>query len=255
MKLISLNTWGGKLLEPLTVFFQKYKKEVDFFCLQEIYDSAEKKVIGGDMKSNLFAIIGTILEHHHGFFTPTTIGYDMTGSKHPRLQFGQATFYKKNIQIKDSGDFFVYRDKLDLISNNNRTAAKKLQYVIFNQNNSDFLINNLHGLWYPPTKFDSPERIEQSNKIYSFLHNFRGKKVICGDFNLLPDTESFKIIEKGMKNLVKDFNIPTTRNSYYQSHEKFADYILVSPDIKTHQFKVLPDIVSDHQPLFLEFGS
>lgn len=254
MKLISLNTWGGKLLDPLLKLFGKYKEEVDFFCLQEIYESEEEKILGGGMKSNLFRIVSETLKDHQGFFTPTTIGYDMTGVKEPQLQFGQAIFYKKNIQIIQSSDFFVYRNGFDLVNNDNKTAAKKLQYITLKQNDSDFLISNLHGLWYPPKKFDSPERIEQSNTISTFLHNFPGKKIICGDFNLLPDTQSFKIIEKGMKNLIKDFNIPTTRNFYYKSHEKFADYILTSSEIKILQFNVLPEIVSDHQPLFLEFS-
>lgn len=255
MKLISLNTWGGKLLNPLLEFLEKYKNEVDFFCLQEIYDSKEEKILGGDMKSNLFGIIGEVIKDHQGVFTPTTIGYDMTGLKHSNLQFGLTVFYKKNIQIKKRSDFFVYRNEFDLVNNDNRTAAKKLQYITFNQENSDFLISNLHGLWYPPTKFDIPDRIEQANKIHTFLDNFQDKKIICGDFNLLPETESFKIIEKGMKNLIKDYNITTTRNTYYKSYEKFADYILVSPDIEVLQFKVLPEIISDHQALLLEFNA
>ena len=35
--------------------------------------------------------------------------------------------------------------------------------------------------------------------------------------------------------------------------ELFADYILVSPDIVVKHFQVLPDEVSDHAPLLVEF--
>jgi len=76
-----------------------------------------------------------------------------------------------------------------------------------------------------------------------------------GDFNLLPETESLRIIENGMENLVKDYNVQSTRTSLYTRHEisgKFADYIFLSPSIKVKDFKVLPDEVSDHTALFLE---
>ena len=37
MKLITLNTWGGKLLNPLLEFVRKYSQDVDIFCFQEMY--------------------------------------------------------------------------------------------------------------------------------------------------------------------------------------------------------------------------
>jgi hypothetical protein len=33
----------------------------------------------------------------------------------------------------------------------------------------------------------------------------------------------------------------------------FADYILVSPEVVFESFRVLPDVVSDHSPLYMEF--
>ena len=56
-----------------------------------------------------------------------------------------------------------------------------------------------------------------------------------------------------MRNLIKENNITSTRSSHYEKDVKFADYILVSRDIKIRTFEVLKDIVSDHLPLFLDF--
>ena len=79
-------------------------------------------------------------------------------------------------------------------------------------------------------------------------------KILCGDFNLRPDTESMKIIEDRMHNLIYLYQVNSTRTSLYKKEEKFADYILTSPEVKTHRFAVLDHEVSDHKPLFLDFG-
>ena len=57
----------------------------------------------------------------------------------------------------------------------------------------------------------------------------------------------------GMRNLIKEYNITSTRTSFYKKPVRFADFVFVSKDIKVNDFKVLPDEVSDHAPLFLDF--
>lgn len=56
-----------------------------------------------------------------------------------------------------------------------------------------------------------------------------------------------------MKNLIKDFGITSTRSSYYKKPVRFADYTFVSEGIKINDFKVLPDEVSDHLAMYLDF--
>ncbi len=75
-----------------------------------------------------------------------------------------------------------------------------------------------------------------------------------GDFNLLPDTESIRMISNnlGCLNLIDKYNIKSTRTSLYKKPLRFADYVFVSNNIKLKEFKVLPDEISDHSPLFLE---
>jgi endonuclease/exonuclease/phosphatase family metal-dependent hydrolase len=65
-------------------------------------------------------------------------------------------------------------------------------------------------------------------------------------------------MERGMTNLVKTYGIKSTRTSLYREYGKpgasnFADYVIVSPDIKVESFEVLPDLASDHAALRLEF--
>jgi endonuclease/exonuclease/phosphatase family metal-dependent hydrolase len=52
---------------------------------------------------------------------------------------------------------------------------------------------------------------------------------------------------------VDKHGIETTRTEFYTGEDKHADYIFVSPEIFVEKFAVLPDVVSDHAPLSLEF--
>ena len=58
----------------------------------------------------------------------------------------------------------------------------------------------------------------------------------------------------GLRNLVAEFGVTSTRTSLYTGPGRFADYAFVSPGVEVHAFRVLPDEVSDHAPLMLEFG-
>jgi endonuclease/exonuclease/phosphatase family metal-dependent hydrolase len=57
----------------------------------------------------------------------------------------------------------------------------------------------------------------------------------------------------GCIDLIKKYGITSTRTSLYLKPIKFADYVFVSKGIDVIDFKVLPDEVSDHAPLLLDF--
>ena len=58
----------------------------------------------------------------------------------------------------------------------------------------------------------------------------------------------------GLRNLIAEFGVASTRTSLYTGPERFADYVFVSPGVDVSAFRALPDEVSDHAPLMLEFG-
>jgi endonuclease/exonuclease/phosphatase family metal-dependent hydrolase len=87
--------------------------------------------------------------------------------------------------------------------------------------------------------------------------------MVMGDFNLLPETESVRKIERaGYRNLISEFAITTTRGSLVKKmhpeygvgpfgFQEYADYAFVTPGIRVGSFEV-PDVpVSDHLPLIL----
>ncbi len=254
LKLITLNTWGGRSLHPLMRFFRHHAPETDIFCLQEIFDidQAELEEHHPDeyVRGDLFRKITRELAGFNGEFA--------SFSENPRIQ-SQAIFARDTISIRTIADMVVHRPAQPKETGSAVISSRKLQYAIIETPKGECAIVNFHGLWNAGPKTDTEERIGQSKKVKEFLDSLPCPKILCGDFNLLPDTESLAILEKGMRNLVKETNTESTRTPLYRHYHNpeepnFADYILTSPEIKVKEFKVLSDLVSDHAPLYMEFS-
>jgi|SRR3989344_1500138 len=253
MKLITLNTWGGRAgKEKLLNFFKKNKK-IDIFCLQEIwsapYNHLEGTNAGGSPIDNSQIMVYGMQE-----ISKTLPGYSSIFHPHHLDNYGLQMLIKKELIIKKKGDLFVYREKGFVPTGDVGFHARNIQYVTLGTKKGDVTIINFHGLWNGKGKADSKDRINQSKKILEFVKSLKNEFILCGDFNLLPNTKSLDILEKeGMKNLIKEFNISSTRTLLYNKPNKHADYIFVSKGIKINEFNVLLDEVSDHSPLFLDF--
>ncbi len=241
MKIISLNTWGGRLKNDLLSFVED-NKNIDIFCLQEIYNNAPLQSIIKNSLQDRFDLLLDIkktLTEHDGYFRP-----------HVGEHYGLSIFIKKDIKIIEEGDFFVYQP-LNYVGGGNH--ARNVQYIKIEDGGKIKNIINFHGLWNGMGKGDTDDRILQSQNILDFIKTLQGDIVLCGDFNLLPETKSLKMFEEfGLINLIEEYNIQSTRTSYYTKPGKFADYAFVSKGVKVEDFKVLPDEVSDHSPLYLE---
>jgi endonuclease/exonuclease/phosphatase family metal-dependent hydrolase len=242
MELITLNIWGGHLKDPLLKFIHNHK-DIDIFCLQEVYHNAPHKVTKDDkeLSLNIFSDIQKLLPNHYAIFKPAVENI-----------YGIAMLLKKNIDIVSEGELNIHQKKHHPGIGENH--SRNLQWVECEMDNQTYSIINVHGLWNGMGKNDSPDRIEQSRRIRHFMDIINTPKILCGDFNLRPDTESMQIIEKDMNNLITINKIRSTRTRYYKKDEKFADYILTSPEILVNKFAIMGDEVSDHSPLYLEFN-
>ncbi len=241
MKLETLNIWGGQIVEPLLKHIKEVRDDVDIFCLQEVFNGRSSPKAFPKAIVDIYSQIDEKLPEHQGYFA---ISQNM----------GLATFLRKSIQVTEVEDKFVHRWKGAMINDDPSTMGRNIQYIQLEQNGKLFTIVNFHGLWNGRGKTDTPDRIEQSQKVKAFLDSVQGAKILCGDFNLLPDTESIAILEQGMRNLITEHGVTSTRSEFYTKPGKLADYILVSPEIQVRDFKVLQEPVSDHLPLQLEFS-
>ena len=248
MKLITLNTWGGRIEKgrSLLKFIKEKSEEVDIFCFQEIYHNAKgKELLYLDDNHELFDDLSKQLNDFHNYFHPQIRDYS-----------GLALFIRKNISVNEFGEVFVYKTAKErdeyINHDDDGNHPRNVQYVVLEKNGNKFVIANFHGLWTGTGKEDTPERIEQSKKIAEFLSRFNYPTILAGDFNLEPQTKSIAILEEEMKNLIKEYNIQDTRTSHYTKEVRFADYVFTK-NVHINDFKVLPDEVSDHAPLYLDF--
>lgn len=232
------------MYKPLEEFFEKHA-DVDIFCLQEVFNGvrnfgrpAAKEAVG-----DIFERISNLLPEHQGFYCDEQEGEE-----------GEAIFVRKSLGVERADQEYVHRWKNAMRSEDDgRMLGRALQYIRFRWAGRYYTVAHVHGLWNGQGKGDSPDRIKQSQKIKALLDDLDGPKVLTGDLNLLPDTQSMRILDDGMKNLVREYGIMGTRSSLYANAEKYADYILTSDEIEVVDFCVLQETVSDHLPLYLEF--
>ena len=242
MQLISLNIWGGHVRDPLLKFVE-FHQDVDIFCFQEVYSNASMKMSTDDnvVSFDIFERFQELLPNHRGFFCPVL--WDV---------YGIAAFVKKGIDVMEKGHINIYENSN--YPGRGPTHPRALQWLKCKVSEKIFTIMNVHGLWNGQGKTDSEDRIIQSNRIRDFMNTVDTPKILCGDFNLKPDTESTAIVAKGMNNLIQEYGITSTRTSLYDKDEKYADYVFTSPEVSTSNFEVWDDLVSDHAPLSLTFS-
>ncbi len=241
LKLMTLNIWGGHVEDKLLDFIVRYK-DINVFCLQEVYKNAKEQISTEDrsLSLNIYSEIQGILKNHNGYFSPVVDGV-----------YGLATFIKKDIKVKKHGQVKIH-DNPNYIGKG-PTHSRIMQHYDLEYRNTEFAVLNVHGLWNGQGKIDSLERITQSSKIKDFVNILDKPLILCGDFNLTPETKSLAIIQEDLIDLVVKNNILSTRTNLYSGKEQYADYIFCSQEIKILDFSVLPDIVSDHCPLLIEF--
>ena len=137
------------------------------------------------------------------------------------------------------------------------TEPRSIILVELKINNKNLQILSLHGL-YSIDKKDSEETIKQCKYIIEAAKRKDMPTIIVGDFNLLPETESIKLIDKEFRNLIKEFKIKSTKPNFDHGTEpkqgRFVmDYVFVNDKIKVNDFKVIETDISDHLPLILDF--
>src|SRR3990167_7674388 len=240
MKLISLNIWGGHDLTPLLNFINDQSKDTDIFCFQEVINSENDGVSKEGYKYNNLVYIKNCLKNYTCYFHPSHENFLFDSPTNFPLEVGPAIFVKNIITEKNAKDLFVFRKKSEItLDNKGRSILpKNIQILKFRKNGRDYMVINLHGITFPGTKLDTAARIKQSKKTLGVLNNFNGKKILVGDFNLMPSKKR-----------------KTRSNLNIYGKQRFADYTLVSKDIKVHNFNVPQNIlISDHLPMILNFN-
>ncbi|OPC84655.1 endonuclease [Embleya scabrispora] len=267
MRIISINAWGGARYGVLGPWLETCRADV--LCVQEVthtpglggwtrYDDAERSL---PQRADLLADIRARLPRHHGLHVAGDSGpvHDEDRRRH-RQDFGVATFVHDGsalIGVRSAflhGDYTEHRDEWPA---GDRPRAALAVRLFDRAARRHVTVVNVHGLRDPQGKGDTEARRAQAHRLARLVTDTRRPAdltVVAGDFNVLPDSETHRILaDLGLTDLVGRSD---TRTSHYAKACRHASYLLVSdPDAVTRfEVQTTPE-VSDHRALLLELRS
>jgi endonuclease/exonuclease/phosphatase family metal-dependent hydrolase len=265
LKILSLNAWGGRLHEPLMKYLSIC--DADVLCLQEVSRTVASKSEwlvyrepGLDLpqRANLFDEIRAVLPEHDARYYPAARGTLFDGDRAVPSEFGLATFVRRShAVIAETMDFVHGAFSSGSWGEHPRSRNAHCFTIFDDELGYPVTIVQLHGLRDMAGKGDTPARVAQAEKLVELIRRTapdNEKLVVCGDFNVLPDSVTFDALRRlGLTDLVTSRGHTDTRTSFYRKEGRFADYMLITPDIEVLRFDVVqhPE-VSDHRALYLE---
>lgn len=263
VRIVSVNTWGGRIFDPLAGWLGTVGADV--LCLQEVTRTPRRtgwvRYANGEnafpQRANLLADVRQVLPAHQAIFVAAESGpvLDPSGGRH-RQDFGIATLVDEHLPLVGLDTAFVHGSFTDHDSWPSTIAprAALAVRVLDRTTGRRVAVIQLHGLRDPSGKHDTAERRAQARRLAELVQRSQRDAdltVVCGDLNLLPDSETFQILgELGLVDLV---GTADTRTSHYPKPVRHADYALVSDPSAVTRFAILAEPeVSDHRALLLE---
>lgn len=267
MRLICLNGWGGKLHDELVSYIAA--SDPDILCLQEVIHTpaaTQEWLIYRDrgidlpQRANFLQDVAKALPDHLAVFCPAAQGDLWDDETRYPSQWGLATFVRKSIAIVAQAQGFVHGAfSADGYGDHPRSRTGHAIRVFDFTTRQPVVIAHMHGLRELDGKRDTPARLAQAKRLVQLVRNIAedgDRVIVCGDFNVLPDSETFAVLKTlDLVDLVTTRGFTDTRTSHYTKQNRYADYMMVNPAVKVDHFLVVtqPE-VSDHCPLLLEFS-
>jgi endonuclease/exonuclease/phosphatase family metal-dependent hydrolase len=250
VKIINLNLYEGGLLEENIHKFIT-EQNADIWCFQEVFNSTEKSL---PKKYRSIEVLKNLLPNYHFNFAPELLSQAKVGN----IDIGNAIFSRYPISRTKttfiSGEYGSFPAKP--AHKDWSVHPKNMQLATIEVGESFLNIFNLHGVWGLDGK-DTPLRLEMSKKIVTEIEK-KQNVILCGDFNVQPNTETIQNIELYLINIFKD-ELTTSFNLTRKNLEKFPGYatavvdmMFASKDINVISHECPQVDVSDHLPLVIE---
>jgi len=264
MRVVSLNAWGGRLIEDLVAWLDVVQP--DILCLQEVVQTPdspsawlEYRDDGQSLpqRANVLRDVARALPDHKASFCPAARGNLWLGDREVPTLWGLATFVHPNLTLLGQAQGFVHGAFTpDGFGPHPRSRTGHVVRV-WHPDQGTLTVGHMHGLRDPAGKMDTPVRSVQVRKFADMVQGVSqpgDPVVVCGDFNVLPASETFRVLARiAPYNLVTSRGFEGTRTSHYPKPEKWADYMLVNGPLKDAAFDVVRDSeVSDHCALLLD---
>ncbi len=259
MKLVSFNVWSATQGKVLFEYLKTLNPYTDIFCLQEIFNSGQgTPQVSEGAHLHLLEELQAHFPGYTSYYAASSMGFEIKKAASWPVSFGKAIFIKSTIPIVGYSSYNLF-DTREVEGTSVEEGYVVLQVLSIKSEGKLMHILNIHGMSRPGSKIDTPARLVQSHRVLDVLAALPSAPIIlCGDFNLNPDTESIGMLDKKLRNLIKEYKITNTRNEVswrkFNTKQYFADYTFVSPDVKVKSFEVPYNEVSDHLPMILDFN-
>lgn len=248
IRLLTLNVWGGELLEEVVNFIRK--ENPDIVLLQEVYSGTGNL----DPKYKSLSLFQEKLNLPHYAFEP--LFKDVKSNR--KILSGNAIFSRFPIENQKTIFFDIPFGEFSLEYSGAERARN--QFIPMGILAADIKINSLcvaaysvHGIWGFDGE-DNPRRLMMSKIIVDEIKN-KENVILAGDFNVNPHTRTIGNIEEHLQNVFKNELIST----FNMKHKKLLGYaaavvdmIFVSKNMRiANHYMPIVD-VSDHMPLVCE---
>ena len=242
MKILQLNVWMGKVEGNLRRFLEN--NDFDVICMQEVFASRSREQHISRLCFDLSHIIkASRLEHV--FFAPNWSSEIAGGTMElGNLILSRVPFLDTHSEFIN-GEYKTNTVLGEAIGNNLNIQIAKLE--------NGLTVVNHHGFWRPQPMGDA-DSIVAFEKVASIIQQLTGPVVMCGDLNIIHESPAMRPLDF-LRDLTAENNIKTTLSGLKYDGEVPCDHILVNDEVKVNDFKVLPDLVSDHLALVADIGT
>lgn len=249
MKIVTLNLWnGGRLFEDAQKFL--LDQHADMYFLQEVYNGINATF---EKRLRTATLLQETFPEFSAYFAPA---YCDTRETEGNIDEGQLLLSR--YPLLETENMFVdipyglYNQ--EMMTDFSHFPAN-IQKAAIEIDSKRITLLNVHG----PVNLNGTEDDERRAHMREIiLNNITEYTIVAGDFNIRPNTETVRALEKKLTNVFRgeletSFNVKRkdlTKNAGYA--HAVVDMVFVTPAIKVTT-KVHPIVdVSDHLPLVVE---
>lgn len=256
VKNFDLYNWSDNLKTRELMMELIEEKKPDILCLQEFYTEKTGKF------KNIKEIKKRLGYKHHYFGETFNIKNNkkwglITFSKFPIKDKGQIKFNKgsrlnsciyTDIQISKDNIVRIYNTHLQSLhfGNDDYEVLKELKNE--KTTNVDGAIQIAKKL-----KRGFQKRAIQAELIVKHKNKFKGKSIICGDFNDTPTSFAYQTLKTDMQDAFKEKGIGFGKTLVNPSPFFRIDFVLLNENISIQNYKTYKKKHSDHFPVQVYF--
>jgi endonuclease/exonuclease/phosphatase family metal-dependent hydrolase len=254
LSFLQLNTNSDNFWDKLTSYLRTH--QFDILHLQEITGPGTR-VGNVNSQRDTYQQLQTLLGNHYN--SELSIAETFTSSK--TSYFGNATFYKKTFKCLSKNILYLHQNTKPFPSESKEfdKHGRTVLHLELEINGKPISFLNTHLAW-SPTAADTPIKLEQGQKLVNYVQKLKQPFILTGDFNVDANSQIIKSLNEYAKNLTTQNKITNTLNpNLHKAKHLFppglaVDFIFVSPEIKTENFQLITEDISDHYALTANFS-